>query len=101
MIPKSRNRFRERIMRQRTRPPVDAVAIFVSAPDPNKGGSVRNLITDVPGLKVGHAEDARLASGVTAIVFDEPAVASMDLRGGAPGTRDTELLRPEETVERV
>jgi D-aminopeptidase len=62
---------------------------------------VRNLITDVPGLLVGHADDAKLASGVTAIVFDEPAVASMDLRGGAPGTRDTELLIPEQTVERV
>src|SRR3954467_3700211 len=60
-----------------------------------------NLITDVLGLRVGHAEDAKLASGVTAIVFDEPAVASYDLRGGAPGTRDTELLAPEETVERV
>lgn len=60
-----------------------------------------NLITDVPGLRVGHADDAKLASGVTTIVFDEPAVASYDLRGGAPGTRDTELLIPEETVERV
>ncbi len=62
---------------------------------------MRNLITDVPGLKVGHADDARLASGVTAIVFDEPAVASLDVRGGAPGSRETELLRPEQTVERV
>jgi D-aminopeptidase len=62
---------------------------------------MRNLLSDVPGLKVGNAEDAKLASGVTAIVFDEPAVASYDLRGGAPGTRDTELLAPEETVERV
>jgi D-aminopeptidase len=62
---------------------------------------VRNLITDVPGLLVGHADNAALASGVTVIVFDEPAVASMDLRGGAPGTRDTELLAPEQTVERV
>ena len=62
---------------------------------------MHNLITDVPGLKVGHADDAKLASGTTAIVFDEPAVASMDLRGGAPGTRETDLLRPEETVERV
>src|SRR4051795_5674289 len=60
-----------------------------------------NLITDVPGLRVGHADEAKLASGTTAIVFDEPAVASYDLRGGAPGTRDTELLIPEETVERV
>src|SRR5882757_2519051 len=81
--------------------PVDAVADFVSASSPTKAASVRNLITDVPGLKVGHADDARLASGTTAIVFDEPTVAAMDLRGGAPGTRETELLAPDETVERV
>ena len=62
---------------------------------------MRNLITDVPGLNVGNADDAKLASGVTAIVFDEPAVASGDVRGGAPGTRDTDLLRPDETVERI
>jgi L-aminopeptidase/D-esterase-like protein len=62
---------------------------------------VRNLITDVPGLLVGNAEDRALASGVTAIVFDQPAIASGDVRGGAPGTRDTDLLAPEETVERI
>jgi D-aminopeptidase len=62
---------------------------------------MRNLITDVPGLAVGNVEDARLASGTTAILFDEAAVASADVRGGAPGTRETDLLRPEETVERV
>jgi L-aminopeptidase/D-esterase-like protein len=62
---------------------------------------LRNLITDVPGLEIGHADDTRLASGVTAIVFDGPAVASVDVRGGAPGSRETELLRPEQTVERV
>jgi D-aminopeptidase len=62
---------------------------------------MRNLLTDVPGVLVGHADDAKLASGTTAIVFDEPAIASYDLRGGAPGTRDTDLLIPEETVERV
>jgi D-aminopeptidase len=62
---------------------------------------VRNLITDVPGLLVGNADDAKLASGVTAIVFEEPAVASGDVRGGAPGTRETDLLRPDETIERV
>ena len=63
--------------------------------------TLRNLITDVAGVRVGHADDAKLASGVTAIVFDEPAVASVDVRGGAPGTRETELLDPDETVERV
>ena len=59
---------------------------------------MRNLLTDVPGLTVGNADDAKLASGTTAIMFDEAAVASADVRGGAPGTRDTDLLRPEETV---
>ena len=62
---------------------------------------MRNLITDVPGLLVGNAADDRLASGVTAIVFEEPAVASADVRGGAPGTRDIDLLQPDETVERI
>ena len=62
---------------------------------------LRNLITDVAGLRVGNADDARLASGVTAIVFDEPAVAAVDVRGGAPGTRETDLLEPHRTVERI
>ncbi|MEX0589772.1 MAG: P1 family peptidase [Xanthobacteraceae bacterium] len=62
---------------------------------------MKNLITDVPGLRVGHAADAKLGSGVTAIVFDEPAIASVDLRGGGPGTRETDLLDPVATVERI
>ena len=62
---------------------------------------LRNLITDVPGLSVGHAEDARLGSGATAIVFDAPAVGSIDLRGGGPGTRETALLDPAQTVEGI
>ena len=62
---------------------------------------MRNLITDVPGIKVGHAEDFRLGSGSTAIVFDEPAVASVDVRGGGPGTRETALLDPAQTVEGI
>ncbi|BBF91890.1 P1 family peptidase [Blastochloris tepida] len=59
---------------------------------------MRNLITDVPGLAVGQAEDPVVASGVTAILFDTPATASVDVRGGAPGTRETDLLSPEKTV---
>jgi len=62
---------------------------------------MRNLITDVAGVSVGQAEDARLASGVTVIVFDEPAVAGVDVRGGGPGTRETELLNPALTVPGV
>jgi L-aminopeptidase/D-esterase-like protein len=62
---------------------------------------MRNLITDVAGVQVGNAEDARLASGSTAIVFEEPAVAAVDVRGGAPGTRETDLLDAHRTVERI
>jgi D-aminopeptidase len=62
---------------------------------------MRNLITDVAGVLVGHAHDARLASGVTAVLFEDPAVASVDVRGGAPGTRETDLLEPHRTVERI
>jgi len=62
---------------------------------------LRNLITDVAGLKVGHADDPALGSGTSAVIFDEPAVASVDLRGGGPGSRETELLAAHSTVERV
>ena len=61
----------------------------------------RNLITDVQGVRVGHADDHSLGSGVTAIVFDAPAVAAMDVRGGGPGTREAALLDPASTVERI
>jgi D-aminopeptidase len=62
---------------------------------------MHNLLTDVPGVKVGHAEDMRLGSGATAIVFDQPAVGSIDIRGGGPGTRETALLDPAQTVEGI
>lgn len=58
----------------------------------------RNRITDIAGIRVGHAGDVRLASGVTAILFDESYVAAVDVRGGGPGTRETDLLDPERTV---
>ena len=60
-----------------------------------------NLLTDVAGLSVGHADDAKVASGVTAILFDCPAVASIAILGGAPGVRDTALLEPEMTVDAI
>ena len=62
---------------------------------------MKNLLTDIPGVRVGHAEDPVLASGVTAIVFDAPAVAAMDVRGGGPGTREGALLDVANTVERI
>ncbi|MGZ8324195.1 MAG: P1 family peptidase [Rhodoplanes sp.] len=62
---------------------------------------LRNLLTDVAGVRVGHAQDARLASGVTCILFDEPAIAAVDVRGGGPGTRETDLLHPACTIEGI
>jgi D-aminopeptidase len=59
---------------------------------------VQNLITDVSGLKVGSAHDSALASGVTAVIFDAPIVASIAIAGGAPGVRDTALLEPDMTA---
>jgi len=54
----------------------------------------RNLITDVDGILVGNAEQQRLRSGVTVVLCEQPAAASVDVRGGAPGTRDTDMLDP-------
>lgn len=61
----------------------------------------RNAITDIAGIRVGHAQDAKLISGVTALLCDLAAVASVHVMGGAPGTRETDLLAPENTVETV
>jgi L-aminopeptidase/D-esterase-like protein len=61
----------------------------------------RNLITDVAGLRVGQASDRRLKSGVTVVTAAEPFVAAVDVMGGAPGTRETDLLAPERSVAAV
>src|SRR5471032_634647 len=62
---------------------------------------LKNLLTDISGVRVGHADDAQLASGVTAVIFDSPAVAAIDVRGGGPGTREGALLDLANTVERI
>jgi D-aminopeptidase len=61
----------------------------------------RNLITDVPGLRVGNADDQRLKSGVTVLTADRPFVAAVHVMGGAPGTRETDLLAPDRLVQEV
>lgn len=61
----------------------------------------RNCITDVAGLRVGNAEDHRLKSGTTVLVADKPFIASVDVMGGAPGARETELLAPDKMVQEV
>ena len=58
----------------------------------------RNLITDIAGLRVGNAQDDALKSGVTVLVGDHPFTASVAVMGGAPGTRETDLLAPDRTA---
>jgi len=60
-----------------------------------------NLITDVAGLRVGQAEDAAARTGVTVILADDRAVGAVDVRGGGPGTRETDALAPENMVDEV
>ena len=62
---------------------------------------MKNLLTDIAGVRVGHADDIGAASGVTAVIFDSPAVAAIDVRGGGPGTREGSLLDLANTIERV
>jgi L-aminopeptidase/D-esterase-like protein len=56
---------------------------------------------DIPGLQVGHAQDFEAATGCTVVLAKEGAVCGVDQRGGAPGTRETDLLRPMHLVEKV
>ena len=59
---------------------------------------MRNLMTDVDGILVGHAHDDRLISGVTTLIFAEPAIASVSVLGGAPAGRDLGCLEPDAAV---
>ncbi|RLB89914.1 MAG: peptidase T4 [Deltaproteobacteria bacterium] len=61
----------------------------------------QNLITDVPGIQVGNVQDELIRTGVTVIIPDEPAVASADIRGGGPGSRETEALNADCLVDVV
>lgn len=61
----------------------------------------KNLLTDVAGLRVGHAHDWALKSGTTAILCERPAVAAVQVLGGAPGTRETDLLAPHNSVNEI
>ena len=60
-----------------------------------------NLITDVEGLRVGNAGDARLKSGVTVLTAEAPFACGVHVMGGAPGTRETDLLAPDRLVQAV
>ncbi len=60
-----------------------------------------NTLTDIKGIKVGHYTDREAATGCTVVLCEEGAVAGVDVRGSAPGTRETDLLRPSNLVEKV
>jgi L-aminopeptidase/D-esterase-like protein len=62
---------------------------------------MKNSITDVPGIEVGQAQDLDALTGITAILCRKGAVGGVDQRGGAPGTRETDLLNPINLVEKV
>jgi D-aminopeptidase len=61
----------------------------------------RNLITDIAGLKVGNAQDNHIKTGVTVLTADKPFLVSVDVMGGSPGTRETDLLAPDKLVEDI
>ena len=75
--------------------PLDAA----SAAEPTRAPS--GSLTDVPGVKVGHFTHTERPTGCTAVLTERGAVAGVDVRGGAPGTRETDLLRPESLVQRA
>src|SRR5512139_1069149 len=62
---------------------------------------LNNAITDIRGIRVGHTQDEAALTGCTVILCEAGAVGGVDQRGGAPGTRETDLLRPLHRVERV
>jgi L-aminopeptidase/D-esterase-like protein len=63
--------------------------------------SLNNAITDVPGIKVGHATNLEALTGCTVVLCEDGAVAGVDQRGGAPGTRETDALYPMHLVQRA
>src|SRR5258707_1777431 len=73
-----------------------AAMVGTSAATEAEGG-----ITDVQGIRGGHFTDSRRPTGCTVLIFDRSATAGVDVRGSAPGTRETDLLRPTNTVQQV
>ena len=61
----------------------------------------RNLITDIKGLYIGNSEDHSIKTGVTVLTGDRPFVAGVSVMGGAPGTRETDLLAPDKMIQEI
>ena len=62
---------------------------------------MKNLITDLDGIFIGNAEDKNLSTGVTILSGEKPFAAAVDVRGGGPGTRETEILKLESSIGRI
>lgn len=62
---------------------------------------MKNSITDVPGIRVGHAQNLEAGTGCTVVLCEEGAVTAVDVRGGAPGTRETDCLHPANLVSQA
>jgi L-aminopeptidase/D-esterase-like protein len=78
-----------------------AAVSAVAVENPLRQEKPRGSITDAGGLRVGHFTESRRPTGCTVVLFDGGAVTGVDVRGSAPGTRETDLLNPINTVERV
>lgn len=62
---------------------------------------LKDAIIDVQGIKVGHSQDLKAGTGCTVVICEKGAVAGVDVRGGAPGTRETDLLSPVNLVDKA
>jgi len=69
--------------------------------DKEKPKILKDAIVDVPGIKVGHSHDLTAGTGCTVVICEEGAVTGVDIRGGAPGTRETDLLNPVNLVDKA
>src|SRR5678810_32986 len=80
---------------------VMAAIALADNPSPSPSVSRNQTLTAVPGIKVGHFTLTERPTGCTVILTETGAVASVDVRGGAPGTRETDLLNPVNHVQKV
>src|SRR5882757_1090486 len=78
-----------------------AAGLAVVGQGTDGGEQPQRSIIDVGGLRVGHFTESRRPTGCTVVLFERGAVAGVDVRGSAPGTRETDLLNPVNTVERI
>lgn len=80
---------------------LQTVATAAAVPSLSAGAPDQGSITDIPGVRVGHFTDSRRPTGCTVVLFDDGAVGGVDVRGSAPGTRETDLLHPLNTVQQI